>query len=491
MNRRSFLATTAVGTLAARRLLAAASAPAPALVRPAGKLIHDCSLPGEGRDHGAFPAHPNGIRLSRDRFLVLYATRGWRGVDEDRSIIYQVRAGAFNGVILKEGILARTADDWDPLGDGSRYFKAHGHPGGFGVPKGAWIGGHPAPQANLFVIKWYNYARPFSAPDRLERPLGESAEKLSARTIRVQWVHVRLNDAEDDLEIVEPVATLRAPGFAAGDRTAERVNQTYIQPQPFNDSATEWIDQFMPGWPDPEQPDASGPVAAKFRYNPTRHRYEWVETGPRFFPPGLEASEGGAIRLDDGWAIYARPYKDADLPLLWARMDDPFARPARKVLAEPRPGQPIVRGPVSAYRCADGRVRVFTGSREISPYRNRRHPLYCWDADPAADFALSRRQVVCDLLAVDPQIRPESEPIADMCKVLPHAGGRTQWIVHRFRTESIDYRRERAGSVAVTEPQFRISPAVTEHEREAHGIYLARLDYAEDQPDAWDFGPRR
>ncbi|MBL9214153.1 MAG: hypothetical protein JNG83_01625 [Opitutaceae bacterium] len=489
MNRRKFIATTAIGALAAPTLLAKAT-PAPGTVTPVGKLVHDCGLPGQGRDSGAFPAHPNGIRLSRDRFLLLYATRGWRGVDEDRSIIYQVRAGAFNGLVLKEGLLEATADDWDPLGDGSKYFKQQGSPSGFGVPKGAVIGGRPAPHANLFVLRWYQLARPFSGPNRVERPLAEASVKLEAQTLHTRWMHVRLNEAENDIEVLDPPSVLRAPGFAGDDRIAERTNQSRVQPVPFNDTATEWLDQFSVGWPDKEQPEAAGPVAAKFRYNPARHRYEWVQTGPRFFPAGLEAIEGSMIRLSDSWAMYARPHKDAGLPLLWVRMDDPFSRSARKVLAQPRPGQPTVRGPVDVYRCADGRIRVFSGARELSPYANRRHPLYCWEADPAADFALSRRQVVFDILATDRQIRPESEPIADMCKLLPHSGGSSQWIAHRFRTESIDFLRERPASTN-PEPQFRVSPAVSDHEREAHGIYLARLDYGESHPDPWTFSPTR
>lgn len=486
VNRRSFLATSAVGALAARGLASNATSPS-GRIAPAGKLVHDCGIPGQGRSSGAFPAHPNGIRLSRDRFLLLYATRGWRGVDEDRSIIYQIRAGAFNGRVLKEGLLAATSDDWDPLGDGSRYFRAHGHPGGFGVPKGARIGGRAAPHANLFVLTWYQYARAFSAPDRLERPLADASARIGGKTRSVQHVHVRLNDAGDDIELLDPVSDLVAPDLSPDDPRARRINLTYIQAQPYDGSATEWVHQFMPGWPDPKQPDAAGPAAVRFRYNAGRHRYEWVETGPRFFPHGLEAGEGSIVRLRDGWAMYARPAKDANLPLLWARLDDPFRRPARQVFSKPRAGQPIVRGPISAYVCADGRIRVFTGSREISPYRNRRHPLYCWEADPYADFALTRRQVAFDILAVDPGIRPESEPIADMAKVLPHSGGRTQWLVHRFRTESINYRRERPASTN-PEPQFRISPAVTEHERDAHGIYLARIDYDQDWPDEWRFG---
>lgn len=489
MKRRAFIATAALGAASARSLLAA-STPQAGAVRAVGKLVDDCTLAGERRRDGAFPAHPNGLRLSRDRFLLIYATRGWRGVDEDRSIVYQVRAGAFDGPVLKEGLLARAIDDWDPLGDGRKCFKSHGHPCGFGVPKGALIRGRPAPQANLFVLKWYNYARLFSAPGELGRPLADDSSRLSAATLRIQWMHVRLNATDDDLEIVEPISTLRAPGHAPGDRAGEHLNQGFSQAQPFNPDATEWVDMISAPWPDRDPPAGAGPVAAKYRYIPARHRYEWVQAGPRFFPQGLDASEGGLVRLSDGWAICARPHKDANLPLLWARLDDPFARPARRVLAQPRAGQPIVRGPTTAYRCADGRIRVFGGDREGSPYDNRRHPLYAWEADPGKDFALTRRQVVFDILAADVGVRAQAEPIADMCKLLPHAGGSTQWIVHRFRTESINFRRDRPASTN-PEPQFRISPAVTETERALHGIYLARLDYGTGFPDEWTFAAAR
>ena len=99
-----------------------------------GVLIHECGLARERRGDDVFPAHPNGIRVSRGRFLLLYATRGFRGIDEDRSIIYQLRAGGFDGPVLKEGLLARSADDWRPLHNGQTYFRGHGHPTAFGVP---------------------------------------------------------------------------------------------------------------------------------------------------------------------------------------------------------------------------------------------------------------------------------------------------------------------------------------------------------------------
>jgi len=49
-------------------------------------FIESCPLPGETRAEGAVPAHPNGLQIAKDRYLVLYATRSFRGTDDDRRI---------------------------------------------------------------------------------------------------------------------------------------------------------------------------------------------------------------------------------------------------------------------------------------------------------------------------------------------------------------------------------------------------------------------
>src|SRR6266550_1368330 len=136
ITRRTFVAS-ALASAVAPRLLRATPDASQVSIEHKGKLIHECTVPGETRKDDVFPAHPNGIRLSRDRFLFIYATRGFRGIDEDRSIIYQVRSEGFDGPVLKEGLLAASIDDWDPLGDGKRYKRNQGAPTAFGVPKGA------------------------------------------------------------------------------------------------------------------------------------------------------------------------------------------------------------------------------------------------------------------------------------------------------------------------------------------------------------------
>ncbi len=498
MNRRQFLtSTSALGALSASAAVPGvlrgksagdhAATLKPGRITLEGKLVHECSQPGEKRADGVYPAHPNGIRLSKDRVLLLYATRGWRGVDEDRSIIYQVRLGGFTGPILKEGMLVQSRDDWDPFDDGSSYYQAHGTPSGFGVPKGALIDGRPAPHANLFVIKWYVNARYFLTPDRLALTTSDpKSVHLSENTIHMEWVQVRLNEAEDDIEIVEPISTMRTPDQGEGGlRPTERFTQSKVQAMPFNHDATEWIDTANIDWSEKPKEDAIGLVPAKFRYDHSRHRYEFSETGSRLYPAGVHLSGGSPLKIDQGWAFYSRPHRSLNLPLVWTKREDPFSDENQQLLMEPRTGQPIVRAPVTAYRCADGVIRVFTGDSDESPYQNRRNPLYCWEVDPQKDFKLSRQQVVVDVLEEDWGFRLESEPIADMAKVLPHCGGRSQYVAFRVRSESINYSRKRH-FVPVGNPRH-ISPAITDEERMASGIYVARIDYDREMPDEWQF----
>src|SRR5688500_6416359 len=98
-----------------------------------GRLIGEAALPGETRADDVFPSHPNGIQISRTRFLVLFGTRGYRGVDDNRSILDQVRYGAYDGPVVREGMVTQTMNDWDPFGDDRRFVRQTGHPGAFGV----------------------------------------------------------------------------------------------------------------------------------------------------------------------------------------------------------------------------------------------------------------------------------------------------------------------------------------------------------------------
>lgn len=84
-----------------------------------GKLIDDCAINGERRADQVAPAHGNGIPLSRDRYLVLNSTLRFRGVDDNTSIVWQLRKGAYDGPVIREGLFAKSIDDWYPWGTGT------------------------------------------------------------------------------------------------------------------------------------------------------------------------------------------------------------------------------------------------------------------------------------------------------------------------------------------------------------------------------------
>lgn len=482
IGRRSFLVSSLSAAIVAPSVAASLASPR-ATLRPRGMFIRDCGIAGETRADDVFPAHPNGTQLSRDRFLIIYATRAWRGIDDDRSIVYQVRADGYAGRVLKEGIFARARDDWDAFGDGRKFKLSHGAPTVFGVPRGARVKGRTPAHANLFVAKWYKYAREFTANGEVRS--GRETEELSRRTRHVEWVQFRLNPAGDDIEIVQEPSPLVPAGRPLAPRGLPPegnivANQGYAAVVPFNEEATEWVDMHTV-----VEGNRMPLVVFKYRFAAGPGRYEWVETSRALFgeryDTGDPARGGGdwtpfeasIVRLAQGdWAICARSLQR---PALWYRTDDPFSARPGKIFAEKTPDRPTVIAPVTVFRCADGRIRLFSGDKEASPYQKPRDPLYCWDVDPDRGFAQSNRRVVFDGRATLPQVRPEAYVMADMCKVLPHAGGSTQMLVHRVRTWSINHAIPDKG------------PALLPQEKTVQGIYAAEIDFGEALPGAWDF----
>ena len=439
------------------------------MIEPLGVFLHECGLEGERRRDDVFPAHPNGTQLSRDRFLVLYATRGWRGIDEDRSIVYQLRAGSYLGPVLKEGMLAATIPDWNP-GDGGRCFQTNGAPSVFGVPKGARIRGVVPAHANLFVAKWYRNARAYREDGTLYK--GIETHELMRRTLHVPAVQFRLNDTDDDIEVLQPATELRQVGYETGPHRCSvedpgDINHGLVNPVPLTGAADEWLDTCQFGWSEPGHFGGNRVAAVRHRYNRERHRYEWVETGPLLFYPHFPAIEASPIRWRGGFVIAARSYP-GNQGANFLRLDDPFAPAAAAAGASTV--QLPASGPATAYGCPDGLVRFFSGM----PGQGR-NPLYCTAVDPDDGFAVRGRSTVIDLLASGLPLRPEARPVADMTKLLPHAGGRTGLVLHRVRTGAINY-------------PANTPIAVNAAEKAVHGVYAALIRYGEDYPGAWDFG---
>ena len=447
---------------------------------PRGCLIFECQQPGETRADNVFPAHPNGIPVSRNRWLLLYATRGWRCVDDDLSIVYQLREDSPDGGLIKEGMLSRSRNDWDPFGDGTKTVLQHGHPVLFGVPKGARIGGKIRENANVFVAKWRR-----KSPGNLDPESGtiERDKTMWTRTQAVEWTQFRLNDTEDDIEILQPKRILRQKGYESGDAFCSRpelkwMNQSFVQSVPFNSSCTEWVDV--------NHFDGGRIAAVKYRYDSRKGIYDWVETGPVSDVTDWDQIEAGIARAGRDWIICSRATRETggghriENATGWFRTADPFTDMPEPVWSS----EPATTSPRTLYTCPDGVLRLFAGDPVISPYKLGRNPLYCWDVDPYA-FLPSGRRTIFD--AVARGILPaETCPTVDMCKLLPHTGGREQWLLWRVRTRNVMHGYKDLEEGAKVASAYGLPP-IREEWKKPHGIYCGVIRYTHDLPGMWEY----
>lgn len=432
-----------------------------------GVLVRECPLAGETRADGIAPAHPNGLQLARDRFLVLYATRGYRGIDDDRSICYQLRAEGYDGPVLAEGFLSRSIDDWDPLQTGERYFKQHGHPVAFGVPQGAKIDGRTPPHAGLFVAKWRTRAVPTTGD------LTGAGHRVGQG---VEWVQFRLNAAADDIDVVQPATTMRQQGYETGPLVCSApkyawMNQTFVNAVPYQSDGSQWIDANH---------FAGDRVAAlRYAFNSSRDLYEWVETGPYLIDAKGGVAEASVVPWGDEWLVGVRlagvAIDKPDRPqrgahgVGWLRTSDPFSGQGELAF----PPVPNCQGGRTAFRCADGVVRVFSGDATVFPNnrkpRNKRNPIYAWDVDPDRAWAPSEPRTIFDAWKAEwaATLRPDCVPMCDMIKLMPPIGNK-QFLMHR-----------------VTFAPTNFPP--TEAEIDVCGVYSAELEYDGPVEPLWRF----
>lgn len=447
--------------------------PVAAFAEPAlefrGRFIEECTLPGETRRDDVVPRHANALLLSATRWLVIYSTHGYRGVDDERSIVYQVRADGPTGRVLKEGFLARTSDDWLPPGvppapAGQAYVKQHGHMVAFGVPQGAVIAGRTAPHGGCFAAMWRVLGRPLDvATKRLDKTSEDSA--LFHGTQGIEWCQFRLNQTADDLEFTQPVRPFRQLGFESGTAFCEHadagwINQSFCPPVAANDEKTEWAvaDHF-----------ANRRVAALLlRFNPASGLYEWVKTGPFIGSAKTPFWEASLLRPGRDWLLAAR----SNGKVAWARSENPFERWSEPAFSN----EPSVNAPLTAFHCADGIVRLFTGDRAASPQKYDRDPLYCWEVQTGPSFATSHRRVVFDSRAAKLPIRPEVRSKIDFCELFP-LHGLTQMVVFGVSTRGYNFPYEGTGGI----------PAIVQAEKDAAGLYYATLTYPEAPANVWNF----
>jgi hypothetical protein len=238
---------------------------------------------------------------------------------------------------------------------------------------------------------------------------------------------------------------------------------------PFNADCSEWIDANH----------FAGDRVATLRYafNAATGLYEWVETGEYLIDPLGGVSEASVVPWGDDWLIGVRlagaPIDKPNRPkrgahgVGWLRTSDPFKGQGEIAF----PPVPNCQGGRTAYRCADGVLRVFAGDATVPPKngkpRSKRNPVYAWDIDPDRGFAASEPRVIFDAWKADIAMRPDCVPMCDMIKVMPPTGN-SQVLMHRLTFAPNNF-------------------PPTADEIAACGVYYARIEYDGPEQPAWQF----
>ena len=432
------------------------------IIEPHGKFIDDCSLPGEQKADWLHPSHPYCAQLSHDRFLWVYQTRGFSGVDSEHSIIYQLRADQPDGKVLKEGYLSQYREDWDAKGNGKLFIKSHGHPKIMGVPRGAVDeNGKLYPAQNVFLATWYIIPA-------LRDPDTGVVDRVGNNDL--ESVHLRLKDDGSDIEWIDDEVTLfREKGFETGRTVCSiqpaqnAVNQWLRPPTSLNSQKTHWVDALhFPG----------GVAAVEIAFNEQTQRYEWIRSGPLAVEQVRgKLMEGSLNQLASGdWVLGARARGHHwgkgvyGYCVAWFRTSDPFAdwgEPTYTAI-------PSSYCPKPVHLCPDGVLRVFSG--HIGGGTTKRNPLFCWDIDPDNDFAASNRRTLLDVRG---KIR---FPMVGFAKLSPVKDNRQLLTI---RVTSMQQRQ-----------QTEKFPALTRDELKHCGAYSSVLTYDPPVPDTWTFGEK-
>jgi hypothetical protein len=470
--------------------LAFLSAPPALHAQPAGKIakiehlgefLREPNLEGERRSDDVVPGQTSAIRLSKDRWLILCCTRGFRGIDDERSVVYQLRKDAPEGKVLKEGFLAKSIPDWQPPLDkeakavlkGLKVVKQHGHGVACGVPKGARIGGKPAATANQFVALWRVLGVPYD-PDKKAVPRTPPALRLA--TQGVEWVQFRLNDAGSDIDIVQPVARLRQAGFdgeAFCSLHVKWMNQSFVPPVPASADCSEWLmcNHFDGGRIAALKLAFSFfPVTAKDLGEGRRGVYKWVQAGPLTGGDKLALSEASLARIDGEWIVAAR-VSGKPQGVAWSRTKDPLRALPEVKLGKP----PATDAPCTVFRCGDGVLRIFTGDFEASPRRRSRDPLFLWQVNPET-FACTGRTKIFDTVEAKLPFRNAAWPKIDFARLFP-LHGKTQLVTYRVNVRSYNFPYDGRPDI----------PPIRADEKGACGVYYSRITYDDVAAEPWSF----
>ena len=441
-------------------------------VQMKGVLIHGSTIEGQTRYDGIYPAHADAIQVSSNRWMILYSNRGFMGDDNYKSLVYQIRRDSLDGPLVREGILEKSRSFQLDHDESTTYSTQLGSPHMFGVPKGLEKL-HPAGNANIFVARWY-------IRHNLLRRASEGTLKLSAnrilpgiRSSGVQWVQYKLNESEDDIEIIQAPSMFTQKGFEESDSFCElgpdiTMNHGFSRPFPLNDDQTHWCDVITAG----------GIAPVKFEFNPSMGKYEWTEVGTRIGDADYSLGEPSIVQVNDSFIIAARTgergwnkpnWKMKKGTIAWVRLDDPFSYNSYEIIY-PEDARNGRAAPFTLAKMADEGLRVFSNDDYNSPYPElNRNPLYVWDIDPGQGFQRMNRQVVYDGVA----LQLPGAPNANFVHLVTHSGGDKQFFTffesHKLTTPISDQVRQ-----------------LYPREEEAN-VYYGAIQFDRECPSEWGF----
>jgi len=442
-----------------------------------GPLITNTSQVGERKSDGVIPAHPGGgaLQVSQNRWVLFFATLNHQGSDCNRSILYQLRQDSPHGPLLKEGVIDRGIDHWDPLSRNDNLVKSCGMPIAFGVPKGATHDSQPMSHANVFVVKWYRWGH-LRKDGRVFNPCHHAHQwpdgpAIKNDTLRVEWMQFRLNDAEDDIQPLTSPGLLRQRGYEQGVAFCELgpgVQMNHAMKAPVAEDATHrsWVsvDTFAPYYPAQYIHGMVAPV--RFAFNDHLGLYEWSHTGQPLKLPDRMAGEASVNRIDDRYIVSLRcfEYDNRGSDTCWFNTDNLFGNWGEPTFT---PSPPVPR---IAFACGDGVIRLFSNASAKHMASDCRSVLSCWDVDPNT-LQLSKQRTILDANTL---AWPFKDPFVEMAKLCRPIENRQLLLV-------------RVIDRAHTEANLELSPKANPAAFALAGIHAIELRFAQPAVCPWGF----
>ncbi|MHC4874833.1 MAG: hypothetical protein ACYTFY_23560, partial [Planctomycetota bacterium] len=188
------------------------------------------------------------------------------------------------------------------------------------------------------------------------------------------------------------------------------------------------------------------------------------KTGPAVADNERQLSEASINQYNDEWIISLRS-SSMGAQTGWIKCTDPFGKLPSPVFCE----VPSTYGPRLSLMCPDGILRIATGDINISPYKEKRNPLYLWNVD-AENFNVSNKLTIYD--SRESKI-PLRNPMIDYPILFPYHNGK-QVLAFRKTVPNNNYDSDRG-------------PALSAEELEHSGSYYSEIEYSQTFENQWDF----